>query len=63
MKVFNLDNRSSAYHCMPLIDGLELKSNKEEEIGGVHEFNLVKREVVNEREQLIFAHVIKRKIV
>ena len=48
---------------MPLIDGLELKSNKEEEIGGVHEFNLVKREVVNKREQLIFAHVIKRKIV
>ena len=38
---------------MPLIDGLELKSNKEEEIGGVHEFNLVKREVMNGNNSLL----------
>ena len=53
-KISNLVNSTTALHCMPLIIGLELKSNKHEEGGVGNESNFVEgEEVLNENNPIL----------
>ena len=52
-KISNLVNSTSAYHCMPLIIGLELKTNKQEEMGVGNEDSFVEGEVLNENNPVL----------
>ena len=53
-KISSLVNSTSASHCMPLIIGLELKSNKHEEVGVGNESSFVEgEEVLNENNPVL----------
>ena len=53
-KISSLVNSTSTYHCMPPIIGLELKSNKHEEVGVGNESSFVEgEEVLNENNPVL----------
>ena len=52
-KISNLVNSTSAYHCIPLILGLELMTNKQEEMGVGNEDSFVEGEVLNENNPVL----------
>jgi len=52
-KISSLVNSTSACHCLPLIIGLELKYNKQEEVGVGNEDNFVEGEVLNENNPVL----------
>ena len=56
----SLVNSTSAYHCMPLTIGLELKSDKQEERGVGNENNFEEGEVLNENNPVLLMWLNKK---
>ena len=56
--ISSLVNSTSAYSCMPLNSGLELKFNKQEEIGVGNKASFVEGDLLNKNNPVCFCDEI-----